>query len=212
MTALEKTSPALPATSAWLLEVTDLKQWASCPRIVFYRYCLPRIRPMTFLMEEGIRRQREEDEREERRSLRTYGLEVGERFPHLALSSPTLGLTGRIDLAIATPSRTAPGAEAIVVDYKHSERRAGPHFKLQLAAYALLLEEAWGLPVRRAFLYSIPLRKAEMVSITARLRQKVSETSALIRQMLDREVLPGPPASQARCLTCEFRRFCNDVV
>ena len=41
--------------SDWLLEVTDLKQYACCPRIVFYRYCLPKIRPVTVLMEEGIR-------------------------------------------------------------------------------------------------------------------------------------------------------------
>ena len=39
----------------WLFEVTDLKQYAYCPRIVFYRYCLPKVRPITFLMEEGIR-------------------------------------------------------------------------------------------------------------------------------------------------------------
>ena len=41
--------------STWLLEVTDLKQYTYCPRIVFYRYCLPRVRPITYSMEEGIR-------------------------------------------------------------------------------------------------------------------------------------------------------------
>src|SRR5258708_32823714 len=81
-----------------LLEVTDLKQSAYCPRIVFYRYCLPKVRPVTYLMEEGIRSHMEEDEREERRSLHPYGLREGERFFHLALQSERLGLTGRIDL------------------------------------------------------------------------------------------------------------------
>ena len=131
----------------FLLEVTDLKQYTYCPRIVFYRYCLPRIRPITFTMTEGIRSHTEEDSREERRSLRNYNLTEGERSFHLSLQSAQLGLTGRIDLAIATPSRTAPNAEGIVVEYKLTEQKAGAHFKLQLAAYALLLEEAWGLPV-----------------------------------------------------------------
>src|SRR5207245_9042334 len=104
--------------SNWLLEVTDLKQYTCCPRIVFYRYCLPMVRPITYSMEEGIRCHEEEETREERRSLRNYGLTSGERVYRLLLQSTKLGLTGRLDLAIATPSREAPGAEAIVVEYK----------------------------------------------------------------------------------------------
>src|SRR2546425_134037 len=122
----------------WLLEVTDLKQYLCCPRIVYYRYCYPKVRPKTFLMEEGIRRHEAEDEREERRSLRTYGLAEGERAPHLALRSTHYGLSGRLDLAIAVPSRIAPSAKGMVVEYKYSDNQTGPHFKLQLAAYALL--------------------------------------------------------------------------
>jgi len=163
-------------------------------------------------MEEGIRCHEEEETREERRSLRNYGLTSGERVYRLPLQSTKLGLTGRVDLAIATPSREAPGAEAIVVEYKLSEQKAGSHFMLQLAAYALLLEEAWGLPVNRGFLYSIPLRKAESVAITQHLRRKVMQTVAQIRQIVESEIMPSPPSSLRRCVTCEFRRFCNDVV
>jgi CRISPR-associated exonuclease Cas4 len=198
--------------SNWLLEVTDLKQYTYCPRIVFYRYCLPRVRPITYSMQEGIHSHEEEENREERRSLRNYGLTQGERAFHLALQSTRLGLTGRVDLAIATPTRDAPGAEAIVVEYKLSEQKAGSHFTLQLAAYALLLEEAWGLPVKRGYLYSIPLRRAEPVSITQHLRRKVTQTVVQIRQIVESEIMPSPPDSLRRCVTCEFRRFCNDVV
>jgi CRISPR-associated exonuclease Cas4 len=196
----------------WLLEVTDLKQYTYCPRIVFYRYCLPTIRPTTVLMEEGIRQHTEEEDREERRSLRHYRLKEGERFFHLVLQSETLGLVARIDLAIATPSRTAAGAEGIVVEYKYSEQKAGAHFKLQLAAYALLLEEAWNIPVKRGFVYSIPLKSAEVVPITPALRKKVLQTVASIRQLVERQEMPEPPAAQGRCVICEFRRFCNDVI
>ncbi len=198
--------------ATWLLEVTDLKQYTCCPRIVFYRYCLPRVRPITYSMEEGIRSHLEEENREERRSLRNYGIIDGERAFHLSLQSPQLGLTGRVDLAIATPSRDAPNAEAIVVEYKLSEQKAGPHFALQLAAYALLIEEAWQMPVKKGFLYSIPLRRAEPVPITPHLRKKVIQTVASIRQIVESEIMPPPPTSLRRCVTCEFRRFCNDVV
>jgi len=196
----------------WLLEVTDLKQYVYCPRIVFYRYCLPRVRPITGLMEEGIRRHEEEDEREGRRSLRNYGLREGERVAHLALRSSELGLSGRLDLAIATPSREAPDAEGIVVEYKYSEQKAGTHFVLQLAAYALLLEEACNIPVKCGYLYSIPLKRAERILITPHLRKKVVQTVQHIKHIVDHELMPAPPSTQYRCVTCEFRRFCNDVV
>src|SRR5205807_3451267 len=191
--------------STWLLEVTDLKQYTCCPRIVYYRYCLPRVRPVTYSMEEGIRSHLEEENREERRSLRNYGISDGERAFHLSIQSTQLGLSGRVDLAIATPSRAANNAEAVVVEYKLSEQKAGPHFALQLAAYALLVEEAWGIPVKRGFLYSIPLRRAELIPITAPLRRKVLHTIEQIRCMVEQECMPPPPKSQYRCVTCEFR-------
>ena len=98
------------------------------------------------------------------------------------------------------------------MEYKLTEQKAGPHFKLQLAAYALLLEEAWGLPVKRAYLYSIAQRSADMIPITPHLRQKVVQTIQHIKHIVEQEVMPEPPASLRRCVTCEFRRFCNDVV
>jgi CRISPR-associated exonuclease Cas4 len=194
------------------LEVTDLKQWRYCPRIVWYRYCLPAIRPITDLMEHGIRRHQEEAGREERRSLRPYGLSQGERHFDLALRSERLGVRGRIDLAIAVPDRTSAGAEAVVVEYKDSESTPGAHFRLQLTVYALLLEEAWGLPVKTGWIYLIPLRRAEKVAITPAVRRKAQEAIAQVQTAINGEVMPAPPTSRRPCVSCEFRRFCNDVV
>jgi CRISPR-associated exonuclease Cas4 len=198
--------------SELLFEVTDLKQWTYCPRVLYYRYCLPEIRPITDLIAAGIASHRDESGREERRSLRSYGLSVGERAFDVGLRSLTLGLRGRLDLAIAVPDRAAAGAEAIVVEYKDSEKPAGPHFKLQLAAYALLLEETWGLEVRRGFIYSIPLREAEIISITPTLRQKVRQAVDAMRAAISGERMPDAPSSRRPCVSCEFRRFCNDVI
>lgn len=194
------------------LEVTDLRQWRYCGRIVWYRFCLPDIRPVTALMEQGKISHRLEAGREERRSLRTYDLQQGERFFDLPLTSPTFGLSGRVDLAIATPERAAPGAEAVVVEYKDIEQKAGKHHKVQLAAYALLLEEQWALPVKHGFIYHLPTRTAERITITAALRRTVQQTITDIQQAIRSEQMPLPPASRRPCTVCEFRRFCNDVV
>lgn len=193
-------------------EVTDLKQWTYCPRVVYYRYCLPDIRPVTDLMRLGITSHRDEVGREERRSLRTYGLTVGERAFDVELRSERLQLRGRLDLAIAVPDSTSPNAEAIVIEYKESERVDATHFKLQLAVYGLLLEEVWGLPVKRGFLYSIPLRQATPVPLTPTLRRKAEDTCGALRAAVVQERMPPPPASRRPCVSCEFRRFCNDVV
>lgn len=196
----------------WLLEVTDLKQWRHCPRIVFYRYCLPRIRPTTGKMDEGIARHDEEPAREERRSLHAYGLDAGERHFNVPLRSLELGLVGNLDLLIITPARDAPDVEGIVVEYKLSDRTPGPHVRLQLAAYALLIERLWQIPVQRAFLYQIPLRHAEPIALTPRLKFQAADTIHAIRAMVERQALPPPPERQAVCVSCEFRRFCNDVL
>lgn len=195
-----------------LLEVTDLKQYAYCRRIPFYRYCLPRIRPVTYGMREGIRSHEEEAAREERRSLRAYGLTAGERVFDLVLRSDTLGLVARLDLAIRCTDPHTGQPEAIVVDYKLTRDPAREHFRVQLAAYALMLEEDWQLPVRRGFLYHIPLRRAEEIPITTALRKRALQAVQAIQTMVRAEQVPAPPANRARCVTCEFRRFCNDAI
>lgn len=194
------------------LEVTDLKQYTYCPRIVYYHYCLPQIRPLTYKMEAGIAAHEDEAEREGRRSLRPYGLTAGERFFDVRLQSEGLGLRGRLDMVIAVPERNAPEAELVPVEYKLSDRTPGRHFKVQLTMYALLLEEAWQLPVRRGFIYLIPTRTAVAVTITAALRRQAHDQIAAIRTMVTHETMPEPPASRRPCVSCEFRRFCNDVI
>lgn len=196
----------------WLFDVTDLKQYACCPRLIYYRLCWPDIRPLTFTMQTGIQSHHLEDARENRRSLQLYGLAQGERLFHYALTSEKLGLKGKVDMVIISPSLQARDRQLFLVEYKDSEQQIGLHFKLQLAAYALLLEETFRLPVQRAFLYSIPRRQAEAVSITQALRKKVTTTLQQMQHMLLSEQMPEQTPAYRRCPTCEFRRFCNDVV
>ncbi len=198
--------------SPWTLEVTDLKQWAHCPRIVFYRYVLPRVRPTTKLMAEGQARHKVESGHEERRSLRPYGATEGERFFDVPLYDARLGLRGRADMVIATPTRATPGATLIVVEYKLTDRSALRNWKLQLAAYALLLEAVWTMPVVEGYVYQIGERQAQRIPLTAALRGQVLSAVIQINRLIQGEQLPPAPRNGAICVSCEFRRFCNDVV
>lgn len=186
--------------------VSDVKQWVYCPRVVFYQTCLPHVRPVTHKMDLGELAGQAEEGREERRSLRAYGLEAGEREYSVRLMSERLGLRGEVDMIVTTPA-----GEVIPVDYKLSEID-GPHFKIQVAAYALLLEELRQCEVKRGFLYLIPLRRADEVSIDRRLRTKTEATLKAMLEMLTLEKMPPPADSLRKCTACEFRRFCNDVL
>ncbi len=189
------------------LRVVDLKQWAYCPRILYYYYCLPDVRPLTYKMRAGQEAGVAEAGREERRSLRTYGLAEGEREFDVPVESRRWGLRGQVDMVVTV----AGTGEIIPVDYKFT-RHAGTHFELQVAVYGLLLEEQRGVRVQRGFIYLIQQRRAEEVRIDARMRRKAEQAVAAMYQIAAGEAMPNPPTNRGKCAACEFRRFCNDVL
>ena len=191
-----------------IFTVADLKQNTYCPRVVFYTYCLPLVRPTTYKMEAGITAHERGERLERRRTLAAYGLEEGKRHFEVAVSSQELGLQGRVDMVI----EIGEGAEWIPVDYKQTIRKTGRHIRRQLGAYGMMLEETFGGTVRRGFVYSLVTRKAEEVALTQRLRGEVREEVVGMREMVEREAMPDPPRSRRPCVNCEFRRFCNDVL
>ncbi|MEA3397371.1 MAG: CRISPR-associated protein Cas4 [Chloroflexota bacterium] len=186
--------------------VSDLRQYAYCPRIVYYHYCLPQIRPVTYKMTAGQEAHTQEEGRERRRSLRAYHLADGQRYFNLNLESESLGLRGKVDMAIRRAE------EVIPVEYKDSPGRMGKHILLQLAAYGMLLAEKWGWPAARGFVYYIPARRAREIPLTPELQAEVRQTVAHIQELVKAERMPGPPSQRRKCEICEFRRFCNDVV
>lgn len=194
----------------WLVRVTDLKQWAYCPRVVYYQYCLPGIRPVTFKMEMGIEAQDRVEELEPRRSLRAYGVKEGVRHFNVSVVSQRLQCTAQVDMVIETESAEG-GRQVIPVDFKLSRREPGRNFKLQLACYGMMLAEAWGIPAQKGYIYLIPQRRAEEVLLTPRLRRDAEKLLGEIRGTVMAQRVPPATSQRQRCVDCEFRRFCNDV-
>jgi CRISPR-associated exonuclease Cas4 len=195
--------------SKFPIRVSDLKQWVYCPRVWYYHHCLPDVRPITYKMQHGTEAGLHTEELEQRRSLRAFGLTRGERAFNVALRSERLGLRGAVDMVIDTDE--AGARELIPVDFKES-KIAGEHFALQVAAYGLMLEEQHGLAVRRGFIYLAPLRRAEEIRIDKRLRKKAEVALAGMRRVITHETMPAPTTNLGKCASCEFRRFCNDVM
>ncbi len=189
------------------LRVTDIRQFVYCPRIVYYTLGLELPRPITAKMEAGAAQHIREGDLERRRSFRPYGVaaEGVRREFDVPLSSERLGLSGRMDMVMVLPNEVCP------VEYKDSLGPVGLHHKYQLAAYALLAEERWGKPARRVFVYWIPLRRATEVVITGAMRRYAVRLLNEIRRMLEDDLRPAPTGRRARCVDCEFRRYCPDV-
>ncbi len=187
-----------------LFTITDLKQYVYCPRIFYYHACLPDIRPVTYKMKAGIEAHADEPKRAARRSLERFGGPQGEREFEVAVQSAVLRLSGQVDEVILT------GAELIPVDYKLAHK-AGYHFEVQLAAYALLLEESRQVTISRGFIYLMPERKLVEVPITPKLRRQVQKALQDMHEIARAERMPPPVDWRQRCADCEFRRFCNDV-
>jgi CRISPR-associated exonuclease Cas4 len=187
------------------LTVTDLKQWSYCPRIPFYRYVMPVDHVRTYKMQRGKAVQAVTEALERRRRLREYGLAVGERHFDVWLRSQELGLTGRLDLLIVTPEACLP------VDFKDTEGGVRRNHRTQLAAYTLLVEEAFGKPVPAAFVYLVPKDQVVEVEVSQADRDEVVGTLARLRQMILEERMPDPTPLRARCGPCEYQNYCADI-
>ena len=187
------------------LIVSDVKQYAYCPRIPYYHYALPVERRATFKMGYGKERHVDLERLESRRKLRKYCLEGGERVFGVWLRSARLGLAGRLDMAIRTATADYP------VEFKHTEGGVAANHRLQLMAYGMLVEERYGRPVERGFVYLLPKDDVQIVEFSAKDREAVLSALASIRGSVLSERMPEATSIRGRCADCEYRNYCADV-
>lgn len=188
-----------------LLPVTELRQWAYCPRVVYYHRIMPGAGRSTYKMEEGLRAQELIEGLEMRRTLREYGLGDAERQFGVWLSDEELGLSGKLDLLLRG-ERTAA-----VVDFKLTSGDVGENHRMQLAGYSVLVEKVLGLAAPTAFLFRIPDNKVFAVDVSGELRERAIGSVAAIRSMRESQELPEPTPVRARCTECEYANYCGDV-
>jgi CRISPR-associated exonuclease Cas4 len=187
------------------LTVTDLKQWAYCPRIPYYHHVMPVEIARTYKMQRGRDVEAAVEAMEKRRGFRRYGLEGGQRRFGVWLHSAALGLSGKLDLLILTDDACYP------VDFKDTDGGVRHNHRVQLAAYAMIVEEHFARPAKVAFVYLVPPKQLVAVSVGANEREEVTRAVVEMRRVIEREDIPGPTPVRARCVACEFRNYCADI-
>src|SRR5580658_2616347 len=183
----------------------ELKNWAYCRRVVFYRRHMREASRETFKMREGIVAQELVERLEMRRTMLEYGLAGWQRRFGLWLTAPRAGLSGKLDLVLLGDGEAAP------VDFKLTTGPVGDNHRMQLGAYAVLMEEALGVRVSRAFLYRIPDDRVFVIEIGAEERAAVTAAAEAIWRMDELEMLPEATDTVARCRECEYANYCGDV-
>jgi CRISPR-associated exonuclease Cas4 len=189
-----------------MLTVSDIKQYFYCPRMIYFTYVAP-VRSKSLVtgkMEIGKEAHEAVSALEERRTLRTFGLRTGRREFKVPLYSERIGLSGLLDMVIIQKTRAYP------VEFKYTLQHPWFNHTCQLAAYALLLEDARGVKTDTGFVYLIPQKRAKKVSLI-RAKSRVRRAIADINIMTQQQLLPNPSPHRGKCVDCELLRFCPDV-
>lgn len=187
-----------------LIPVTDLKQWAYCPRIVYYHRVLGEAGTPTFKMREGVAANDMLERLEARRGLQKFGWEAAEKRFRVWLKDEDLGLCGRLDFVLVR------GDEAAVVEFKLTAGDVGDNHRLQMGGYAALLEAGWGVRVESGFFYRIPDDQIWRVDLGG-WKERAREAVGAIRVMEREGAIPEATAVRGRCVDCEYANFCGDV-
>lgn len=188
-----------------VVRISDLRQWVYCPRVVWWTQVCPVGKYVSYKMQQGLLKERRLQRLQKRRTLHAFGLLEGRAECNVELYSPTLGLAGRLDLLIKT------GPLRIPVEIKFTRGPAQMNHRVQLAGYALLLENLYGVSVPHGYVMRLPDNTVEKILIDLELRELTSRTILALRATIRDEIMPPANPLMAKCSDCEYRIFCGDV-
>ncbi len=180
---------------------TDIREYAFCPRLVYYKNLLHIYERTTEPMMLG----REVHDEQQITHLIPL-LKVTKVLKNVELVSKRLKVAGKVDYILVTKFN-----EYIPVDMKLSEPYHGTaqkHHKMQLTAYSLLIEEAYKTIVKRAIIYYLRARKTIIIPITDSLKAQAKEIIKNIYRILETNIEPKVPYIAAKCKSCNYLRYC----
>ena len=193
-------------TESYSLPVSMLRQWAYCPRIVFFNEVMRVTGCAPPLVAQGVDLHRRYSMLERRRGLSRYGLDEFEKVFTVPMKSVSLGLHGIVDGVLV-------GVDTVhVIEFKPERRHVPSGHLLQTMGYGLLAEEHFGLPL--GGIHILHGERGRTVSVVGEqlepLRLATHAAIAAARQMVDEAIMPPSSAGDVQCAQCEYLNFCND--
>ncbi len=125
--------------------------------------------------------------------------------PEYRISSETLGLRGIIDELEVYDSSLVP------IELKTGKAPAEgvwPGHKIQAGAYALLIEDSFGTPVRSAVVRYLDTNVSREITINPFLRQEIKELIDKVNKLLKSGKIPDFPSNENKCNACDLKDIC----
>lgn len=194
----------MPQDDIWI-RVSDLRQHAYCPRVVYYKYVVPVGFRQSHKMGQGRQSEEVETLLEKRRTMRRYGLSQARRVRGRSLASSKLKLSGRLDQMLESDKQAWP------VEFKDTTGGVRRNHVIQLAAYALLIEDQLGKRCNAGFICIIPDKTAVRVELGRGEKESALSAADEVRRIIREQECPGPTRWRPRCRDCEYRNYCGDV-
>jgi CRISPR-associated exonuclease Cas4 len=185
------------------LTVVDLKHYAYCPRIVYFTHVLHLQEKETEAMSYG-----KELQEEVLLTPLIRLVKAKEIAKDVELRSSTLPLSGKLDYLVVTKL-----GELIPVEVKWAEPtpkgKAKLDHRVQLAAYALMLDENRDTSVKRGAIYYRRASRLVLVPIQLEDKGNVRRIVKTIMETIEEEDEQSPRLKQKQCLNCGFSMFCR---
>lgn len=186
------------------LTAVDVKHYAYCPRIVYFTHVLHLQERTTEAMLYGS-----ESHDESVIAPVAAKLKASKVIRDLELVSDKLRLRGKLDYLIVTKFN-----EFIPVEVKWTEpmgEAVKRDHRLQLASYALMVEENFGRAVKRAVVYYTRAKKLISTTLDEDVKNEAKHTLESINRIISEEELPKA-AKHRRCTNCGFKEYCKPLV
>jgi CRISPR-associated exonuclease Cas4 len=185
------------------LGTEEIRQFAYCKRILYFRYVIRAPMYRSYKMEYGVKKHEK---------LQNVADKSKENFCHkyynVYLTDAQLGLVGLIDYF------EFDGKEAYPVEIKTGnippEGLENAH-RLQIAAQAMLIESNFDFLVKRARVFYSKNNEYVDYEIKVDDKLRVLELIDEILHMLEDEKIPEPTKDTGKCTDCECRKFCNNI-
>jgi CRISPR-associated exonuclease Cas4 len=184
------------------ITVVELKRYAYCPRIVFITHVLHLDEVVSEAMEAGL-----EQHDEAVITPLIAKLKALRVLRSVELRSERLKISGKPDYLVITRNREYVPVE---VKWASSDKGRGRwDHKLQLTAYALLIEENFKTSVKRGYIYYLKDKRVAELVIDEGLKNLTRKIIDNMHKMILEERDPGIITPPSKCVNCGYRAYCR---
>lgn len=186
------------------LTPSHIIQHQYCPRFIYFEYVLsiPQYEEKNFKVLKG--RELHDERLEQNKEYLRRKIGVVNKYLDQYLTNPLL--RGRVDEVLELSDGTmAP------LDYKFAiyDNFVYLTYKTQLQCYALLIEDNFGMPVKKGYLvYVRSKNKLVDVEINENDKQTVRKCAMDIHQIIGKNYFPKATRHKARCIGCTYTNIC----